>query len=195
MIRSANIKILKFQSVFIQAIKLAFGSAYKIGSPLWTQRWHLPISININEAGTHLLFLSDTVTMKLPRPSMNLMHFSVFSGVIKPFSILSLIRSQSIPTFQGRASDALKLPLMKALKSPHFWYYSTPLHAIASFAMYQNPRLVFTSLTYDHLVNIYPPLVKRHNYLYDQRDPLKRGLVFGHYLWEYGMDNYGWQHQ
>lgn len=65
-----------------------------------------------------------------------------------------------------------------------------PVHAIASLAIYQNAvSEADKQMAYDHLVDIYPKLVRWHNYLYHERDPRKRGLVFVRHMWESGMDN------
>lgn len=64
-----------------------------------------------------------------------------------------------------------------------------PVHAIASLAIYKNAPAQSKAMAYDHLVDIYPKLVKWHNYLYNERDPLNRGLVFIRHMWESGMDN------
>lgn len=64
-----------------------------------------------------------------------------------------------------------------------------PVHAIASLAIYKNAPADSKQLAYDHLVDIYPRLAKWHDYLYNERDPLNRGLVFIRHMWESGMDN------
>ncbi|PXF50044.1 Glucosidase YgjK [Gracilariopsis chorda] len=65
-----------------------------------------------------------------------------------------------------------------------------PVHAIASLAIYNNAKSAQQKkLAMHHLQSVYPKLVNWHNYLYNERDPLKENLVYIRHMWESGMDN------
>lgn len=65
-----------------------------------------------------------------------------------------------------------------------------PVHAVASLAIYENARTPESKAeAFEHLREIYPKLVAWHDYLYNDRDPLKHGLAFIRHMWESGMDN------
>lgn len=65
-----------------------------------------------------------------------------------------------------------------------------PVHALASLAIYENaPDALSKQLAMEHLEDIYPKLSAWHNYLYRERDPYHRNLVFIRHMWESGMDN------
>lgn len=64
-----------------------------------------------------------------------------------------------------------------------------PVHALASVSIFDNAPAGSEDLALEHLNDIYPKLVAWHEYLYRERDPLNRGLVFIRHMWESGMDN------
>lgn len=64
-----------------------------------------------------------------------------------------------------------------------------PVHSVASLAIYANAPLKDKPLALEHLRDVYPKLLAWHNYLYRERDPFNRGLVFIRHMWESGMDN------
>lgn len=64
-----------------------------------------------------------------------------------------------------------------------------PVHALASLAIYDNAPPASRHIALAHLEDVYPKLVAWHDYLYNDRDPLNRGLVFIRHMWESGMDN------
>lgn len=64
------------------------------------------------------------------------------------------------------------------------------VHAAASLAIYRNaPDAESKLLAREHLMDFMPRLSKWHDYLYRERDPYNRDLVFIRHMWESGMDN------
>lgn len=64
------------------------------------------------------------------------------------------------------------------------------VHAAASLAIYRNaPDAESKLLARQHLIDFMPKLTNWHDYLYRERDPYKRDLVFIRHMWESGMDN------
>lgn len=65
-----------------------------------------------------------------------------------------------------------------------------PVHALASLSIYDNAKDdASKQMALRHLEDVYSKLVMWHDYLYRERDPLDRGLVFIRHMWESGMDN------
>lgn len=64
-----------------------------------------------------------------------------------------------------------------------------PVHALASLAVYTNAPVRSKLEAHRHLNEICPKLVKWHDYLYNERDPLKNGLIYIRHMWKSGMDN------
>jgi hypothetical protein len=62
-----------------------------------------------------------------------------------------------------------------------------PVHAIAVEKIYLNAHKPRSILPF--LERIYPKLMALHNYLYQDRDPNKEGLVYIRHPWESGIDN------
>ncbi len=62
-----------------------------------------------------------------------------------------------------------------------------PVHAIAAYHVFQNAQDKNSAIFF--LKQIYPKLLKFHNYLMTTRDPEKTGLVTIFHPWESGFDN------
>lgn len=58
-----------------------------------------------------------------------------------------------------------------------------PLHSSACWNMYLHSKNI------QFLSEIFPKLIKWHEYLYRERDPLKEGIIYIRHPWESGMDN------